>query len=183
MCFDRTKIALLVFASCAFAQIAAAGPLPFSVIEAEKHTRAVAKKTEAHVTIIPTADQSLATQDDLVLTVKEAAEQLRETYGTDMVVVRLICQDAVNGHGEKLLAMAVYNPKERPAWSSVTAARRGYTTQELKYLSLWAELREAYQKNGSTDEDALDAAIHKKMKLKPGTVKYPHNADEPVAIK
>jgi hypothetical protein len=53
----------------------------------------------------------------------------------------------------------------------------------LKYLSLWAELRGSYQKAGSTDDDALDAAIHNRMKLKPGTVKYPHNIDEPVAIK
>lgn len=180
-------ILLFLFAASLTAQ-AAGTPLPYLVIEKKDVPRAVTQRHRLDVTIVPEGDQSAATQDDLAATVMEAAKRFQGESGVPVVTVNMLCQKAVNAWGEDQLAIAVYIPdgkgydgkEAKGPWDMVMAAPRGFTKQELQYLRLWAEMRGSFQKGGQTDEEALDAAISKKMGVEPETLEPHLNYLQPV---
>lgn len=136
------------------------------------------KRDRLTVTITLDEPQSGATQKMLADTAKAVAVKYQQDSGLPIINVNLICQRAANEWGENQLAFVTYIPdgkgfngnQNSGQWPTVRAAERGFTDQELEYLRLWAEMRGEYQKEGMTDEDALDAAISEKLGVEPGTV-------------
>ncbi len=164
--------------------------LPWKEIEKEKNVRAQTGRDRLEVTIVPLGDQSRATRDDLLATVKEAAERYQKESGLPLVSITLLCQQTKPFRALQL-AHAVYIPDQKGydgrqntgPWDMVRAAGRGFTDKELEYLRLWGEMRAGFQKDGRTDEDALDAAVSGKMGIKTGTLNphlnMPENAEMP----
>ena len=91
-------------------------------------------------------------------------------------------------YGEPQLAYVVYvadglgmtGKTPGKIWEFLDAAPRGFTAQELQYLRLWAEMRGKYQSGGTTNEEKLEAAIAKKIGIKPGSLKPHMNLRSPL---
>lgn len=153
-------------------------PLPYAVLEKKETVRVSTKRNRLDVTIVPTGDQSSAAQADFAATVKAAAKRFQEESGLPVVTVDMIAQKSVNAWGEARLAVVSYIPDKKGyngkqnsgPWDNLMAVERGFTAQELHYLNLWAEMRSMFQKGGQTDEEALDAAISKKINVQPGSL-------------
>jgi hypothetical protein len=170
-----------------------AKPLPYIIVNHEVYERAATRRNRLIVTIAPAADQSKATQAKLVATVVGAVLYLEKESNCPVISVTMICQQAANAFGELRLAQALYIPDEKgvggtknsqqygQVWS-VSAAKRGFTDNELKFLRLWAEMRDQYQKNGMTDEDALRSAIGKRMGIAPDSINPHENITDNVKI-
>lgn len=160
-------------------------PLTWEEVRKEETTLPPESRKKLSVTIVPTVkDQSTATQKDFWATLVQAAEKYQKQTGYPIISLKIIGQKADNQSGEGVLASATFIPDEKGydgkepkgPWDAPLAAKRGYTEQELKYLRLWAELLENYQKGNSTDEKALAAEIEKKMEIIPGSVDPHSNA-------
>ena len=155
-------------------------PLAVKIINYKEYERNGRNRLE--ITIIPAEDQSKATQADLAATAVAVATQAHKETEAPIVSVTMLCQKAANAYGEPQLAYVVYvadglgmtGKTPGKIWEFLDAAPRGFTKQELKYLQLWAEMRENYMdKNGFLQSDKLKAAVAKKMKIKPDDIN-PH---------
>lgn len=155
-------------------------PLAVKIVNYKKYERN--RRYWAEITIIPTEDQSKATQADFAATVIAVATQAHKETDAPIVSVTMLCQKAPNASGELQLAYVIYiadghgltgkTPGKK--WEFLSAVPRGFTKQELKYLQLWAEMGKNYMdENGLLQVDKLEAAIAKKMKIKPDTIN-PH---------
>lgn len=166
-------------------------PLNYTVLKRDEEVRASIKRNRLRLTIIPTQDQSAASQADLAATVVSVAIQEQKKSGIPVVIVNMLCQQAANSYGELQLAHAVYIPDgkgfdgktAKPVWETLSAAPRGFTAQELEYLRLWAEMRGDFQKNGMTDEQALKAAISQRMGMTVESLNPHFNVLEPLEKK
>ena len=155
-------------------------PLAWEKVSMHQSSK-VADRVQVDIVIVPTADQTDATKDDLIATVMQAAMEYHKLTGAAIVSARMICQRAVNTWGEGYLALAVYIPdgkgyngeQEIGPWDMRMTAQRGYTMLEKDYLRLWAELRASYQKGETIDEEALDAEVSRCLMVKPRSV-TPH---------
>lgn len=126
---------------------------------------------------IARSDSSAVNKRQLAATVIAAARYYAEDKKAAVVNITLDSQPGP-GFGKTVLATATYAPDGKGVsgsddwtWSNLQAAPRGLTAQELKIQRLWGELREQFQKDGSTDEKRLKAAISKKMKIPAEKVK------------
>ena len=155
-------------------------PLVVKIINYKEYERNGRNRLE--ITIIPAEDQSKATQADLAATAVAVATQAHKKTEAPIVSVTMLCQKAANAYGEPQLAYVVYvadglgmtGKTPGKIWEFLDAAPRGFTKQELKYLQLWAEMRENYMdKNGFLQSDKLKVAVAKKMKIKPDDIN-PH---------
>ena len=152
-------------------------PLTWEKVSIEQTTREV-NRVQVDLVIVPTEDQTDATPDDLMATAMQAALKYHAQTGADIVSVRMICQKAANASGELYLAVAVYIPDSKGytgnqsigPWDRRMTAQRGYTALEKDYLRLWAELRDQFQNNGTTDDVALDAEVSRCLMVEPGSV-------------
>lgn len=159
-------------------------PLPYTIVNQELDKRSSGRHRLA-VQLIPSGDQSRATQADLAATVMSAAQKLQAEKDVAVVNVSLLCQKASNPFGELRLAFAIYIPdgkgysgsQDIGPWDMVMAAERGFTGQELEYLRLWADMRGSFQNDGMTDEEALDKAISAKMGVPPDSMKPFYNVE------
>lgn len=158
-------------------------PLAYKEVGRNTVERAAIKRNHLDVVIVPTGDQSQATQADLAATVMQAAMATQNETGLPVVTVNMLCQNTGDSYADMQLALATYIPDGKgfsgndvtPVWETVMVAGRGFTEQELQYLRLWGEMRGQYQKDGRTDDDSLDNAIHKIMGLESGTLKPHYN--------
>lgn len=118
--------------------------------------------------------------DQLAATCAAAAKYYAEKY--DLKLVSIFLSDAPVGNGWEgtRLAQCSYSPDNGGAsgsqgwtWDHIQVADKPLTDQQREMRTLWAKMRNKFQKNGSTDEDALSEAIAKKMKIKPEEVTLP----------
>lgn len=116
-------------------------------------------------------------QEALAATCMAAAKHYAAAYGLQALSVFLSDMPGGQPWEGTRLAQCSYSP-DRGGWSGdqgwlwerVQAAPRGLTGQERQMKKLWGELRNSYQKNGSTDEAALSVEIAKRMQIKPEEV-------------
>lgn len=161
-------------------------PLAVKIINYKEYERNGRNRLE--ITIIPAEDQSKATQADLAATAVAVATQAHKETEAPIVSVTMLCQKAANTYGEPQLAYVVYvadglgmtGKTPGKIWEFLDAAPRGFTAQELQYLRLWAEMRGKYQSGGTTNEEKLEAAIAKKIGIKPGSLKPHMNLRSPL---
>lgn len=176
-------------ASAAPASVVAAlpAPVPYMLVASE-NTSSGSRKRWRYRIVPADADQSELSRQNMAATVIAAAKHYAETGGAALVQVILESQADRRPHAATQLARAEYSPDGKGAggetgkvWS-VVAGNRGLTTQEREMASLWGEMRGHYQKDGLTDEDALRAAIAKRMEISPGEVKLPRILQEEVPL-
>ena len=161
-------------------------PLAIRIVNQKESAQSNGRK-RLNIMIVPAEDQSNATQADLLATAVIMAVQAQEKTEAHIVNVTMNCQQAENSFGELQLALVTYIPdgmgingKTRDKRWTFSAAPRGFTKPELQYLKLWAEMRDNYQTGGTTDEEKLEAAIAKKMGIKPGSLNPHLNIREPI---
>ena len=180
----RVFISVLLFCILALLSLdCLAAPVghPFDVrIVKENTSEKASGRKQLDITLIPAVDQQNVTQADILATAVVVAAQAQKNTKSDIVNVTMNCQKAVNPFGELQLAFVTYIPDGMGAdgkhlgkiWE-LSATPRGFTAQELEYLSLWASLRENFMKDGKVDEDALEISIGTKMGIEPYTL-IPH---------
>ena len=167
-----------------------AKPLPYAVVKADKDYRAAIKRTKWVLRIVlvtrdakgklaEVSSSDKAGKEQLAATVVAAARYYAKETGGDFIQVILDSQLA-ESFGSCQMAYAEYAPDGRGVsgnedwtWQRVRAAERGLTKRELAIQRLWSELRGSYQKDGSTDEEALKAAIGKKLGIPADDVRLP----------
>lgn len=162
-------------------------PVPYMLVASE-NTSSGSRKRWRYRIVPADANQSELSRQNMTATVVAAAKHYTETGGAALVQVILESQADRRPHAATQLARAEYSPDGKGAGGDtgkvwrVTAGKRGTTTQEREMASMWAEMRGHYQKDGLTDEDALRAAIAKRMEISPGEVKLPRILQEEVPL-
>ncbi|HCG05185.1 MAG TPA: hypothetical protein DEV75_09650 [Desulfovibrio sp.] len=162
-------------------------PVPYMLVSSEDMSGGSRKRWRYR--IVPAdADQSELSRQNMAATVIAAAKHYAETGGAALVQVILESQADRRPHAATQLARAEYSPDGKGAggetgkiWS-VVGGNRGLTTQEREMASMWAEMRGHYQKDGFTDEDALSAAIAKRMGISVREVTLAAVLAEPVPL-
>ncbi|HEU6436047.1 MAG TPA: hypothetical protein VE028_01175 [Nitratidesulfovibrio sp.] len=162
-------------------------PVPYMLVSSEDMSSGSRKRWRYR--IVPAdANQSELSRQNMTATVVAAAKHYTETGGAALVQIILESQADRRPHAATQLARAEYSPDGKGAggetgkvWS-VVAGNRGLTTQEREMASMWAEMRGHYQKDGFTDEDALRAAIAKRMGISVREVTLAAVLAEPVPL-
>lgn len=162
-------------------------PVPYMLVASE-NTSSGSRKRWRYRIVPADANQSELSRQNMAATVIAAAKHYTETGGAALVQVILESQADRRPHAATQLARAEYSPDGKGAggetgkvWS-VVAGNRGLTTQEREMASMWAEMRGHYQKDGFTDEDALRAAIAKRMEISVREVTLAAVLAEPVSL-
>ncbi len=167
--------------------VALPAPVPYMLVSSED-TSGGSRKRWRYRIVPADADQSELSRQNMAATVVAAAKHYTETGGAALVQVILESQADRRPHAATQLATVEYSPDGKGAGNEtgkvwrVMAGKRGTTTQEREMASLWGELRGHHQKDGLTDEDALRAAIAKRMEISPGEVKLPRILQEEVPL-
>ena len=156
--------------------------LPIEVIKTDIYEKGTTGRIQLEITIMPTAGQTDATQNDFSVTVIDTAIKAQKETKADMVAITMIAQKASNPYGEPQLAFGVYIPdgkgyngeQEIGPWDNLQVAKRGFTQEERIYLKNWADMRGNFMdSNGDVIDEALDVAISKKMGIEAGSLE-PH---------
>lgn len=149
--------------------------LQTKIIKSEETKRAAIKRNRLTITIVPTEDQANADAYKLLRTAQAVALEQHKKTEMPVITVWLLAQKSKNSYGELPLAHVCYIPDglgfdgetKTEIWETKQSAERGFSPQELTYLSLWAELRETFlDKDEMLNEEGLTAAIAQKMGLK-----------------
>jgi hypothetical protein len=152
-------------------------PLAYKELSRNMHRRFTGNllRDRLDVKIVPSGDQSQATQSDLVSTVMFAATAIQKETGSSAVYVHLYSHEDIQTR--KDLASAFYTPDGKGPYEEASsgevweiyAAERGFTEKEIAYITLWQ--RTLYS---NLDPAALDAEISRRIGVKPGTVRTSH---------
>lgn len=166
-----------------------AAPLPYKEIRRDVAARP-GRRAGLNLVIAPSADQSQATQAELVSTVVRAAVgALRET-GQAIAYVSLVLPLPDGAAEEIPLATATYIPdakgydgeSEFGPWENVMAVQRGFTAREIDFLARQFALRVQAQADAVLDEDAVRAEVERAMGLAPDTVNPDSNELEYIDV-
>ena len=145
--------------------------------QAQVEDTSIARRKRAQV-VVYLADPAVAvTPESLVATCASAAKHYAATYDKDALSVFVQDQPGAQSWEGTRLAQCSYSRDNGGwsgdqgwTWSDVRVAPRGTTDQEREMKRLWGELRGQYQKDGSTNEDALSTEIATRMSIQPDQV-------------
>lgn len=134
-----------------------------------------AGRRRAEILIMPTQPDADFTADSLAKTCMAAARHFAESR--KLQAVQVVIDDVPFDTSFFKLAVCSHSPdkggwsgKDGWTWKDVSAMPRGHSKTELEAKKLWHEWRGKFQKDGMTDEEALSAAIAKKLNIKPDDV-------------
>lgn len=135
------------------------------------------RRKRAQVSIHLADPAAVVTPASLTATCMAAAQFYAREYDKDALSVFLSDMPGPQSWEGTRLAQCSYSRDNGGwsgdqgwTWADMKVAPRGLTDQEREMKRLWGELRGQYQKDGSTDEDALSAEIAKRMGIQPDQV-------------